>query len=283
MIRQSNISFDTYYGRILDPVTTNKAFDLIDSFIKDKKNPMIKRLYGNFFDLVTKYVGSDKITVTNMNETIQQYYFVVSYLFNKVINSNVKSLKEILQPSNHYQYIMLKKYFVPLINLIDEIHEQNNEYNNFCYDYLLNNKINSKSIYVIEDINQSSIKVNQVISDRIDSYLKDNNLILTLTGCLFYKHEHKNSLFSIWLKTMLKIRKEYKKTRDTFKYNSDDYSFYDARQLATKVAANTSYGLYGQSSFRYSNNWLAKTITTQGRLALKISQQVAENYLSKFK
>ena len=45
---------------------------------------------------------------------------------------------------------------------------------------------------------------------------------------------------------------------------------------------NTSYGLYGQSTFRYSNNWLAKTITTQGRLTLKISQQVAENYLSKF-
>jgi hypothetical protein len=41
--------------------------------------------------------------------------------------------------------------------------------------------------------------------------------------------------------------------------------------------------VYGQSTFRWSNNWLAKTITCQGRLALKISQQVAEDYLREMK
>ena len=282
MIRQHNIAFDTYYGRILDPITTSKAFDLIDTFLKDRKNNLIKVIYGNFFELIIKYIESDRITVANMNNTIQQYYFVISHLFNKIITSDIKSIKELLRPTTYYQYLMLKKYFIPLISLIDEIHESNREYNNMCYDYLLNGEINNKSIYIIEDINKSNIHINQILSEDIDKYIKKNNLILTLTGCLFYKHENKLSLFSSWLESMATLRKEYKRTRNTFNRDSDDYSFYNSRQLATKVAVNTSYGLYGQATFRYSNNWLAKTITTQGRLALKISQQVAENYLSKF-
>jgi DNA polymerase elongation subunit (family B) len=283
MIRQSNVSFDTYHGRIFDPITTTKAFDLIDTLLKDRKPDIIKIIHGNFFELIIKYIESDKITVTNMNETIQQYYFVISYLFGKIINSKVNNIKEILHPSDYYQYILLKKYFIPLMNLIDEIHENNNEYNTFSYDYLLNNEMNYKSIYIIEDINKSSIQINQVLSETLKEYLKKNQLILTLTGCLFYKHEKLMSIFSSWLESMAQLRKQYKKKRNEFDKNSDDYSFYDSRQLATKVAMNTSYGLYGQSTFRYSNNWLAKTITTQGRLALKISQQVAEDYLKKFK
>jgi len=283
MIKLFGISFDTYYGRILDPLTTGKIIDLIDLFLKDRKNEKIKLLFSSFFDLVIKYISSDRITVLNMNEAIQNYYYVISYLFGKIINSDAKSIKEILHPTNHYQYILLKKYFIPLINLVDEIHEKNKEYNNFCYSYLLNNEIDCKSIYIIEDINLSTIKVNLLLSDDLDRYIRDKNLILTLTGCLFYKQEYKTSIFSSWLESMANLRKEYKKKSRSFDIDSDEYSFYDSRQLATKVAMNTSYGLYGQSTFRYSNNWLAKTITTQGRLTLKISQQVAENYLSKFK
>ena len=284
MIRQNNISFDTYYGRIFDPVTTTKAFNLIDNILKDRKNSenLVKVVYNNFFELATKYVTSDRIGVSNMNNAIQQYYYVISHLFNKVINSGVGSIKEILQPTNYNTYIILKKYLIPLINLIDEIHELNKEYNNFCYDYLLSDEVNHKSIYIIEDINQSSISVNQILSESLNEYLIKNKLILTLTGCLFYKQDRKISLFSHWLEGMSKLRKEYKGKRDEYERDSENYTFYDARQIATKVASNTSYGLYGQATFRYSNNWLAKTITTQGRLTLKISQQVAEDYLSKF-
>ena len=282
MIRQHNISFDTYHGRILDPITTNKAFDLIDTFLKDRKNNLIKTVFGNFFELVVKYVTSDRIKPQNINNTIQHYYYTVAHLFNKILESKVNNINEILHPTNFYSYILLKKYFIPLISLIDEIHDGSAEYNNFCYDYLLNAEINHKSLYVIENINQSNIQINKVLSESLSEYLKKNNLILTLTGCLFYKQEYKLSLFSNWLKSMKDLRKEYKDKRDKYDRSVEEYSFYDSRQKATKVAMNTSYGLYGQSTFRYSNNWLAKTITTQGRLTLKISQQVAENYLSKF-
>ncbi len=284
MIRQNNISFDTYYGRVLDPLTTSKSLNLIDAFLKNKKDPNIKRVYSNFLELIVKYIESDKITVQNMNDTIQQYYYVISYLFNKIIYSKCNNIKEIFNhQSDYYNYVVLKKYLIPFINLIDEIHDNSTEYNHFCYEYLLNNKMIDKTIYIIENINSPNIKIVQILSENLDGYLKKNNLILTLTGCLFYKQEYKLSLFSGFLEEMYNLRKQYKKERDTFDQKSDDYKFFDARQLATKIAMNTSYGLYGQATFRYSNNWLAKTITCQGRLALKISQEVAENYLKNYK
>ena len=42
---------------------------------------------------------------------------------------------------------------------------------------------------------------------------------------------------------------------------------------------NTAYGLYGQSTFRYSNRWLAETVTLQGKMTLKIAQVFGENSL----
>lgn len=41
----------------------------------------------------------------------------------------------------------------------------------------------------------------------------------------------------------------------------------------------TNYGVMGMGGFRYSNFWIAQTITTQGKLTLKIAQYLTENYL----
>jgi len=285
MIRQNNISFDTYYGRIIDPSTTEKIIVLLDNFLKNKKDTQIKMVYNSFLDLCTKYIESDKITVTNKSESTQQYYYVLAYLFEKIIKSKAVSIKEIFQPKDYYNYILLKTYLIPFLNLIDEINPLNThvEFNTFCYDYLLNGEIQHKSIYMIENINQPNIRIIQLLSETLDEYLKKNDLILTLTGCLFYKHEKKISLFASWLEQMGKMRKQYIAKRDKHPKDSDEYNFYNARQLSTKIAMNSSYGLMGQATFRYSNNWLAKTITCQGRLTLKISQQIAEDYLENFK
>ena len=281
MIRQQNIAFDTFFGRILDPYTTSNAISMLDTFLKDKTNPKIKLVYSQFLDLSIKYNESGKITPLNKGESTQQYFYVISHLYNKIINSKATSLKEIFQPKDHYTYILLKKYLIPFLNLVDEVSLQNEniELNQFCYDYLLNNEFKHKSINIIENINQPDIRVTQVLSETLDAYLKKNKLILTLTGCLFYTHERKMSLFTSWLATMTDLRKKYKNERDKHSPDSELYMFYDSRQSSTKIALNTSYGLYGQSTFRYSNNWLAKTITSQGRLTLKISQQIAEDYL----
>jgi len=46
---------------------------------------------------------------------------------------------------------------------------------------------------------------------------------------------------------------------------------------------NAKDGLFGQSSYRFSNKHLAKAITTQGRLSLKMTQLIAEMYLENLK
>lgn len=283
MMRQNNISFDTYYGRILNPETTNKTIDLIDKLLKNRNEQTIKSLYSTFLDLIITHIDSGKINVTNMNDSVQQYYYIISYLFNTIIDSGLKSIKEIFAAKTFKHYILLKKYVIPFLNLIDEIHSKSAEYNHFCYDYLLTGESEHKSIYVIENINQSDIHIIQILSETIEKYLKEKRLILTLTGCLFYTHEFKTGLFNTWLDNMYKLRKQYIAERDKYQISDEQFDFYNLRQKATKVAMNTAYGLFGQSTYRYSNNWLAKTITCQGRMTLKISQEVAETYLRNLK
>lgn len=280
-IRQNNISFDTYFGRILDPYTTSNTITLLDSFLKDKTNPKIKLVYSQFLELSIKYNEGGKITPLNKGDSTQQYFYVISHLYQKIINSKATSIKEIFQPKDFYFYILLKKYMIPFLNLVDELSPHNTyiELNQFCYDYLLNNEFKHKTINIIENINSPSIRIVQVLAETLESYLKKNDLILTLTGCMFNTHQKKLSLFTDWLSKMTDLRKQYKNERNKHDPNSDEYTFYDARQLSIKIAMNSSYGIFGQSTFRYSNNWLAKTITGQGRLTLKISQQIAESYL----
>jgi hypothetical protein len=43
--------------------------------------------------------------------------------------------------------------------------------------------------------------------------------------------------------------------------------------------SNNNDGLFGQSTYRFSNKHLAKAITTQGRLSLKVTQLIADLYL----
>lgn len=285
MMRQNNISFDTYYGRILDPTTTTMIIESLNNFLINRNDPKIKMMYSKFLEFSVKYIESSKINVQNMGDAIQQYYIVMAYLFNKILSSTAKNIKDIFQQDDFYHYILLKRYMITFLNLINEVHPNNEdvEFNKFCYDYLLNGEIQHKTIHVIENINTPDIKITQVLSETLEDYLKKNQLILTLSGCLFYKHEKKTSMFFEWIGKMTKLRKQYVAERKKHEEGTDGFDFYDSRQLAVKIASNTLYGLMGQTTYRYSNNWLAKSITGQGRLTLKISQQIAEDYLKNYK
>ena len=168
-----------------------------------------------------------------------------------------------------------------MIDMFDDIHPNSKEYNSFCHEYLINDSLpkDFEYLYIIENILKPSIKVVKIPIKSFENYLKQNNLILALSGCLFLKHETKKGLFIDFLKNLKDMRNQYEKQRDQFKKGSDEYNFYDMRQKAIKVTSNTTYGLFGQSTYRFSNKHLAKSITTQGRLSLKVAQIIAEMYL----
>lgn len=280
MISQLNISFDTFFGKIIDPLT----YKFIDALNKPlaAKMPMQQSNYLTLYDLVVKY--ANRLAPQNKGDYIQNCYIILAYLIKKIENHK-KSLEQLFKQETLEDYMVLKRYFLPMIDLFDDIHPNSKEYNSFCHEYLVNDSLpkDVNKLYIIEDILKPSIKIISLPIKDFENYLKEKNLILALSGCLFTKHEEKKGLFIDFLKNLKDMRNQYEKQRDQFKKGSDEYNFFDMRQKAIKVTSNTTYGLFGQSTYRFSNKHLAKSITTQGRLSLKVAQIVAEMYLESLK
>jgi hypothetical protein len=260
-IIQSNISFDTIFGRIIDPVCYN--FLQVISGYFDTKKPLPIQMYSTIYDKCVKYV--DRLSPQNKGEYVQYTYLILAFLLKKIEKSG-KTLNELFNPKSIQDYLLLKRYFITMIDLFDDIHENSKEYNSFCNNYLINDEIPAdlQYLYVIEDVLQPSLKITKIDANKFQDYLKQNNLIVSLSGCLFVKHEVKEGLFIHFLKNLKSLRNEYEKKRDSYNENSDEYSFYDMRQSAIKITSNTTYGLFGQATYRFSNKHLAKSITVQG-------------------
>lgn len=277
MITQLNISFDTFFGKIIDPLSY-KFINTLNQPLS-MKMPVPQNIYLSLYDMIVKYTN-DKHKPQNKGEYIQYCYIIIAYLIQK-LEKYKKSLNQLFNPVDINDYIVLKRYLLPLIELFEDIHPNSKEYNSFCHEYLINDGFpeDVDSLYIIEDILKPSIKVTKIPAREIADYLKTNNLIMALSGCLFTKHELKRGLFIDFLKNLKDMRNQYEKQRDQYKEHTYEYDFYDMRQKSIKVSMNTTYGLFGQATYRFSNKHLAKSITTQGRLSLKIAQIIAEMYL----
>lgn len=237
MIAQLNISFDTFFGKIIDPLTY-KFINAINQPLTAKM-PVPQSIYLTLYDMVVKY--ADKLKPQNKGEYVQNCYIILAYLVRKLENHK-KSLNQLFKQEDINDYIILKRYFLPLIDLFDDIHPSSKEYNSFCHEYLINNGFPNELdyLYVIEDILKPSIKITKIPIKTIDSYLKNNNLIMALSGCLFTKHESKRGLFIDFLKNLKDMRNQYEKQRDQYKENTYEYDFFDMRQKSIKVSMNTT-------------------------------------------
>jgi len=280
MILQSNISFDTFFGRIIDPVCY-KFIKILEQTLNNKQK-LSTQMYVNLYEISDKYV--DKLEPQNKTEYVQYCYLLIAYLVQK-LERYQRTLKQLFQPETIEDYIILKRYFLPMIDLFDEIHPSSKEFNSFCNSYLINNELPAETpnLYIIENISQPTLSIKIIETKNVENYLKQNQLGLTLSGSLFVKHEIREGLFIEFLKNLKNLRNNYEKKRDSFDEDSDSYSFFDMRQKAIKITSNTTYGLFGQSTYRFSNKHLAKAITVQGRLTLKIAQIIGDLYLNSLK
>lgn len=274
MMLQNNISFDSIFGRIIDPICYD-FLHLVDQYIGTGKS-FPPGIYNKFLEYAKLY--TERVKPQNKGNYIQYTYLILASLFDKLVEKNI-TLKTLMEPATREHYIILKLYLLPLIDLLTEVHMKAEEYNTFSHDYILNGTTNLQHVFVIENIAEPTIKISQVKLDSFNDYLKMNNVSMNIAGTLLYTHEFKTGLYNAFLTEILALRKTYKDKRDTYPEGSEEYQFYDMRQLATKIVANTTYGLMGQSTFRYSNKWVAKTITVNGRLTLKISQICGELFL----
>ena len=276
MIAQLNISFDTFFGKIIDPITYNFLAHL-EPPLKAKIG-IPQQIYSNIYEFVVKFV--DRLKPQNKGEYVQNYYLILAYLLKKISDSK-RTIQQLFNQDTVEDYLILKRYLLPAIDLFDDIHPKSKEYNSFCNEYLINNSLPTdiKQLFIIENILQPSLRVKQILTKDFEEYLRSNNLMLSLSGCLFVKHEVKKGLFIEFLKNLKELRNSYEAEMKKHSKDSVEYSFYNMRQKAVKVTMNTTYGLFGQSTYRFSNKHLAKAITTQGRLSLKATQLIADLYL----
>ncbi len=276
MIAQLNISFDTFFGKIIDPITYNFLAHL-EPPLKAKIG-IPQQIYSNIYEFVVKFV--DRLKPQNKGEYVQNYYLILAYLLKKISDSK-RTIQQLFNQDTVEDYLILKRYLLPAIDLFDDIHPKSKEYNSFCNEYLINNSlpVDVKQLFIIENILQPSLRVRKILTKDFEEYLRSNHVMLSLSGCLFVKHEVKKGLFIEFLKNLKELRNSYEAEMKKYSKDSVEYSFYNMRQKAVKVTMNTTYGLFGQSTYRFSNKHLAKAITTQGRLSLKATQLIADLYL----
>lgn len=237
MILQSNISFDSYHGRII-PVCIYKTLELLENTIGRSKLP--DQLYINIQTMVFNYV--DKSGIDKKRETAIILYYIMIYLFNKLQNSNIP-INKIFNPSTTQESIILKNTLIPLLDLINLVHPDNPKHNKFMYDYYFMDQEELlkkyQTLYILHNAGDSNLNICKYdINSGIEQIKK---YCSTLAGTLFLKHSERIGLFANFLINMGNMRKEYKDKRDASKGNPYEYNLNDSRQKSVKIIMNTTF------------------------------------------
>jgi DNA polymerase elongation subunit (family B) len=274
MMLQSNISFDVYTARIINPVNY-KFLTILEN--KIGREPLDLRLVQSIQDLCMKYVDIED--VQNKKDTMRDLYYTCSYLLQKLFREG-ENINSIYNPTCDKDRYLLQFYLIPLLDILNYIHPKSESYNTFMYDYLFDfdNLENIYSyIYILEMPISTKQKILKLtVADALE-YIKKYSL--TIVGTCFIKHEEKLGLFTNLLYKLFKERKYYQAETKKYSKNSEEYNFNNSRQKSIKIIMNSIYGVLGLKSFRYSNHHLAQSITSQGRLSIKTAQYITEKYL----
>ncbi len=277
MMNQFNLSFDTFFGKIL-PSYINKTIDFLKSFLGTGEVRIPQKVIPIILDRSKDYI-KNRASVQNMNKAIQETYYTIYTLLERLRKYN-KSFDVLINPVSYKDYMMFRTYLIPFIELMSEINIDAKEYNDYMYKYIINNEeLDGEKLWIIQNMNNPTMNMVSIDGGDIRKYIKKHQLGLTITGSLFYTHEYKIGLFNKFLDDTYILREKYKYERDSHPEGNILYKDFDRRQFTMKVLMNTTYGLMGMSSYRYSNKNIASTITIQGRLALKTSQYFGEKYL----
>jgi DNA polymerase elongation subunit (family B) len=275
-IIESNIGFDTFKLRIINPITY-KLLQQLEQYIGIKPIPV--GIYNIIFSLVDKY--ADNNSISSKLKFKKACYYTLAFLINKLAEYNIP-LNKIYNPSTDIESYILAFYLVPILDVFNTIHPEREAYNPFVYEYVFGDEKELQKkypiLYVLNNCNESNIEVIKLTCNETIELMQKYSI--TMCGTCFLKHDQKLGLFSTMLLNMSEMRTNFRAELHKHEKGSKEFNFFNSRQNAIKVVSNSNYGVMGMSGFRYSNFWIAQTITTQGKLTLKISQYLTENYLN---
>lgn len=278
MMLQFNISFDVYRARVISS-TVYKLLTLLSTTL-GKTNTIPNELVISIFDLINKYISNKENKVTQKEKTRKVFYFIIIFILSRLYE-NGTPLINLLKPSNDKEQILLSLYLIHLLDLVNLIHTNHESYNDIIYSYLFDTPDifikKFPEIYIINNPNSSHETIIKLPNKQAIEFL--SQYVITITGTCFTKHDEQLGLFTNMLEDFSARRKEFQKEMEKHPKGSELYQLYNARQNSIKIVMNSNYGVQGLRSFRFSNSHLAHSITTQGKLTIKLAQYVTDKYL----
>lgn len=279
MIMQHNISFDSYRARVL-PWPCIKLLTFME------KNPtqlLSNGVVNNLKNSFESYVKRESISP--QGKSLRDLFYITMYMLKQIQDSRIP-IHDIYKGVTDEARTILVKYLLPLTDIINNASEHRQNYNHFIYDYVFGEDDlhikNHPFVYILKNANSSSKYIDKVTPQEAIEYLSQYSL--TLSGVACSKHDEFLGMFTGILSNLKELRTAYRKRAAEFQKGTKEYQLFNNRQASIKVLMNSVYGVYGLSSYRYSNHWLAQAITTQGRLTVKLAQFEAERTMQlKFK
>lgn len=237
MILQGNISFDSYKARIIPPACY-RTMELLENHLG--KSPYPDGLGTVINNMVKDYVYREKVDQKEGN--IRDIYYISLYLFDILQTKNIP-IENIYNPKNTEQAILLKTVLVPLLDIINTIHQDSKKWNTLAYDYIHMDSQDEfikkyPKIYILQNPNETNSSIIKCDPGDAIKYIKQ--YIISYAGTLFYKHDHHTGLFADFLQRMKNMRTSFKSKLKDYEPGSFEYQFNDNRQKSVKVVMNTT-------------------------------------------
>jgi len=274
-----NISYETYQG-ILYNYPVFKFLSLLKEIINNQNLELLQNLEKKLHFYVDDFVDN-KLKPQSKNDIKKFNKELITYLLYTLFDSGY-SFEDILAFKDYY---LSKTKLIPLLEIVNFIHPESKEYNEFIYDYLFMDKDDFynkwKTARFVIHYNPTSSKQKVLIVD-FNTLLSKfiSRYIFTIFGTFFYTHDEKLGLLPDISREFKTERKKFKKLRDSYEPDSDMYKFNDGIQYSMKVLLNAiSYGVLALNSFRYNDKNIGNTITMSGRLQIKIAQYFADRII----
>lgn len=157
----------------------------------------------------------------------------------------------------------------------------NEEFRKGSYESVLSfieNKTFKKLNDVEHDLDIIKYTLNLLLSNDIKYITTGYSDELNEKGYIYYHHDYKLGVYTIFLKRFYDLRAQYKSKKKAIKdILSILYSSYSAYDLALKLILNATYGANGYENFILYDPRIAETITFFARRLLEFAKNRAES------
>jgi len=167
MMMRGNISFDSFYGFVLDPLSY-KMISYLNDITGNNSKPLHQNVFDTILSNIINYV--DKLDPQSKQNYKQEMYFIMAHMLTKLKERNINIMK-LFNQNTYEEFSILKTFLIPFLEMFIKIHPKGKEYNTFAYDYLLNGEWETKILYIVENFNDNNSRSDYSSVENIFRYI----------------------------------------------------------------------------------------------------------------